>query len=115
MLKTVSAFAAVLVASTLVVPTVSSAMDSDSVRVSYADLNLTADSGQQLLQHRIVRAAKVVCIYDQTRDIGLARETEACRTDAIGRAQPAYEAAVNNARRGTVTVLDAAALIVTAP
>jgi hypothetical protein len=36
------------------------------------------------------------------------------RTDAIDPVQPAYEAAINAARRGTVTVLDAAALIVTA-
>ena len=115
MLRTVTAFAALLVASTLVVPTVSQAMEPNSVRVSYADLNLTSDFGQRTLERRIVRAAKVVCVFDDDRDTNLAIETNACRTGAIADARPAFEAAINNAKRGSVTVLDAAALIVTAP
>lgn len=39
MLKAIPAFAALLTASVLVVPTVSQAAESNSVRVSYADLN----------------------------------------------------------------------------
>jgi UrcA family protein len=115
MLRTVTAFAALLVASTLVVPTVSQAMEANSARVSYADLNLTSDLGKRTLERRIVRAAKVVCVYDDGRDQDLTIETNACRSGAIADARPAFEAAVNNARRGSVTVLDAAALIVTAP
>ncbi len=115
MLRTVTAFAALLVASTLVVPTVSQAMEANSVRVSYADLNLTSGDDQRTLEHRIVRAAKIVCVFDDSRDQDLATETNACRSDAIASAQPAFEAAINNAKRGSVTVLDAAALIVTAP
>lgn len=114
MLKTVTAFAAVLVASTLVVPTVSHALESNSMRVSYADLNLASDAGQRTLGRRIVYAAKVVCVIEDSREISLSTETNACRGDAVTRARPAYVAAVNAARRGTVTVLDAAALIVTA-
>ena len=114
MLKTITAFAAVIVATTLVLPTVGQAAEANSVRVPYADLNLASAPGQQTLQHRIVRAARIVCVYDDGKDIDLAIETDACRTDAVASAQPAFEAAVNSARRGSVTVLDAAALIVTA-
>jgi UrcA family protein len=114
MLKTITAFAAVLVASSLVLPTVSQAAESNSVRVTYADLNLTSDSGQQILEHRIVRAARIVCVYDDGRDLDLAIDTNACRSDAVASAQPAYAAAVSAARRGSATVLSAASLIVTA-
>ena len=115
MLKTITAFAAVLAASSLVLPTVSQAAESNSVRVTYADLNLATDFGQHSLEHRIVRAARIVCVYDDGRDVALNIETNACRSDAIARVQPAYAAAVNSARRGTVTVVGAASLIVTAP
>ncbi len=114
MQKTITAFAAVFVATSLVLPTVSQAAEPNSVRVSYADLNLASAPGQQILEHRIVRAAKIVCIYDDGKDVDLALETNACRSDAIAGARPAYAAAVNAARRGSVTVMDAAALIVTA-
>jgi UrcA family protein len=114
MLKAITAFAAVFVASSLVLPTISQAAESNSVRVSYADLNLASDPGQRTLEHRIVRAAKIVCVYDDGKDVDLAIETNACRSDAVARVQPAYAAAVNAARRGSVTVMDAAALIVTA-
>jgi UrcA family protein len=115
MLKAVTAFAAVLVASSLVLPTVGQAAESNSVRVTYADLDLASDTGQRSLEHRIVRAAKIVCVYDDGKDTDLTIETNACRSDAVASAQPAYAAAVNAARRGTVTVAGAASLIVTAP
>ena len=115
MLKTITAFAAVIAATTLVLPTVAQAAEPNSVRVTYADLNLASQLGQQTLQHRIVRAARIVCVYDDGRDVDLNIETNACRSDAIARTQPDYAAAVNSARRGSVTVLDAASLIVTAP
>lgn len=115
MQKTITAFAAVLTATSLVLPTVSQAAESNSVRVTYADLNLASAPGQRILEHRIIRAAQIVCVYDPGKDVDLAVETHACRSDAIAGAQPAYAAAVNAARRGSVTVMDAASLIVTAP
>jgi UrcA family protein len=114
MQKTITAFAAVLIASSLVLPTVSQAAESNSVRVTYVDLDLASDSGQRTLEHRIVRAARIVCVYDDGKDVDLNFETTACRNHAVAGAQPAYAAAVNAARRGSVTVMDAAALIVTA-
>ena len=116
MLKPFLAAAAVLVASALVVPTVSQAATSNSTTVSYADLNLASVAGQKSLQRRIAYGARIVCEIEDSRELALGAATRLCRGDAIEGARPAYEAAVAAAnRRGTVEVLDAATLIVTAP
>jgi UrcA family protein len=120
MWKTITAVAALVIASALVLPTVSlaeefnSADQINSVAVSYADLNLTSKPGQFSLQRRMKNAARDVCVYEDSRDIQFASQVNGCRNSAISRAQPAYEAAVAAARRGSVTVIDAAALVVTA-
>ena len=114
MLKTLSALAAVLAATAFVAPTVSHAAAPESVRVSYADLNLGSDSGQQVLKRRIDHAAKTVCLVGEWRNLALVRATEQCRDETIASTEPAFDAAVQAARRGTVTVLDGAALIITA-
>lgn len=114
MLKTVSALTALAAASVLILPTVSQAEELNSVRVSYADLNLGSDVGQQVLHRRIVEAARTVCVIEDSRELALANATKACRSDAIARAQPAYEMALAAARHGIVTVGAGAALIVTA-
>jgi UrcA family protein len=113
MLKTLSALAALAVASALVAPTVSQAEEPNSVRVSFADLNLASDLGQHTLQRRITGAARSVCVIEDSRELALARATNACRRNAAASARPAYEAAVASAtHHGTVTILDTAALIV---
>lgn len=115
MLKAITALGAVVVAATLVTPTVSQAAESNSVRVSYADLDLASQPGQYSLQRRIKFAARVVCIIEDSRQMELASATNLCRGEAIEGARPAYEAAVAAAmRHPTVTVGEAAALIVTA-
>ena len=121
MIKLMIAFAAALVGSALVLPTVSqaqafdSADEPNSVVVSYADLNLAALPAQATLKRRIVNAAHEVCVYDETADIAFSRLVRACRNGAVAQAEPAYRAAIAAARHGTVTVTDAASLIVTAP
>ncbi len=115
MLKPITAFAALVVASALVVPTVSQAEDTNSVRVSYADLDLASGGGQQTLQVRIAGAAHTVCVWDDTKELQLEKEIKVCRGDAIASAQPAYDAAVAAARHGTVIIGAGAALTVTAP
>jgi UrcA family protein len=112
MLKTLPALAAVVVAAALVVPTVSLAAQTSSVRVSYADLNLVSPVARHTLQQRIVYAARVVCEIEDSRELALQTETEGCRSDAVERARPAYEAAIGAALRPSVTV--GASLIVTA-
>ena len=113
MLKTLPALAALLVASALVLPTVSQAAEQDSVRVSYADLNLASDFGEQRLQGRIAFAAGVVCGPADHRDVPFLQTIGECRNATIADAQPAYDAAVRAARHGEVEILGAA-LIVTA-
>ncbi|HEY6049389.1 MAG TPA: UrcA family protein [Sphingomicrobium sp.] len=114
MLKAIPALAALAVATVLVTPTVSQAAESDSFRVSYADLNLASNAGQQTLQRRIAHGARVVCVIEDSRELALSTATNICRSDAVARARPAYEAAVASARQGMVTVGAAAALIVSA-
>jgi UrcA family protein len=114
MLKTFPALAALLVASAFVAPTVSQAADTNSVRVSYADLNLASDSGRDSLQSRIAFAAETVCGPADHRDVPFTQDVRECRVNTIADAQPAFQAAVNSARHGTVEVLDGAALIITA-
>ena len=46
MFKTIPALAALAISTALVVPTVSQAAERNSVRVSYADLNLRTDFGR---------------------------------------------------------------------
>ena len=115
MFKTVTAAAAVLMTAALVLPTVSHAQDVKSVKVSYADLNLSSAPGEQKLQRRIAVAARVVCDLGETsRELDFANATKTCRAATIADVQPAYDAAVASARRGTVTVGEAAALILSA-
>ncbi len=115
MLKPVSAIAAVLLASALLVPTVSHAEDARSATISYADLNLADVAGRATLASRIAGAASNLCDTDaDQRELELFQFTRTCRLGAIANAQPAYDAAVAAARRGTVTVLSGATLSVTA-
>jgi len=106
--------AALTVAAVLVVPTVSQAADTNSMVVSYADLNLASQAGTQVLDRRIASAAEAVCGYQESLQFALVTATKACRKDAIEATRPAYEAAVTAARHGTVIVGGAAALTVTA-
>ena len=114
MSKTLPALAAIAAASMLVVPTISNAADSDSIRISYADLNLISTPDQLRLQHRIASAAEIVCGVADHRDIAFGQAVGQCRKATIADAQPAFQAAVAASRHPSVTVLEAAALIVTA-
>ena len=114
MLKTIPAIAAVVLASALVIPTVSQAAENSSVRVSYADLNLAVAPGQQVLQQRIGVAARLVCEYEDSRQLDLTGAINFCRSDAVRGAQPAFQAAVAAAQHPSVTVLESAAIVVSA-
>jgi UrcA family protein len=115
MLKTLPALAALAVAGAFVVPTVSSAAETNSVRVSYADLNLATTIGQHRLERRIAGAARIVCVIEDTHELALAAATQDCRNTAISDAQPQVNAAIAAARRGSVTVLEGSAVVVTLP
>lgn len=112
MLKTLPALAALAMASALVIPTVSNAAEKASVRVSYADLNLTTGTGRTKLQHRVAFAARLVCDTASPLDLKFEREVQGCRSGAIAAAQPAVDAAIGKALHPSVEVLDGAALII---
>ena len=114
MLKPLLAIAALATASALLVPTASQAATANSYRISYADLNLASDNGRQTFERRIAFGARVVCEIEDSRELALAAATNACRSDAIGGVQPAFEAAVAAARRGIVEV-GASVLIISVP
>lgn len=112
MMKAIPAFAALLTASVLVVPTVSQAAQSNSVRVSYADLNLASQAGASILEKRIQSAARSVCEIEDSRELELARAAGECREDAIAGAQPAFNSALAAARNPSVTVLEATIAVI---
>lgn len=114
MVKQLIIIAAAVVASALIVPTVSQAADRSSVRVSYADLNLATGFGQNKLQRRIAYASQTVCDTGFPLDLSFMRAVNDCREATIADAQPAFEAAVASARHPSVEVIGAAAIIVTA-
>ena len=105
MTKAIPAFGALVIAVALIVPTVSQAAQTNSVRVSYADLNLASPTGANVLEKRIASAARVVCEMEDSREIALATATNICRNQAISDAQPAFNAALASARSPSVTVL----------
>ena len=105
MMKAIPAFAALVMASALIVPTVSQAARVNTVLVSYADLNLASDTGANVLEKRIASAAKTVCEIEDSRELALAQATLFCRTKAISDAQPAFTAALLSARNPSVTVV----------
>lgn len=111
MLKTLPALAALAVAAVVLTPTVGQAAERESVRVSYADLNLATDIGKTRLQRRIAFAASAVCDTTDGLDLNLARAVGECRQGAITDAQPAVAAAIAKARRGTVEVLEASLIV----
>ena len=121
MFKPMTAFAAFITAAALVLPTVSQAREfssadqSNSMAVSYADLNLASAPAQETLKRRIAGAARDVCVYEDSRDIGREGLINSCRSGAIASAESGYQAAVSAARHGSVTVISGASLIVTAP
>ena len=100
-------------ASVAALPTAAQAQDANSMRVSYVDLNLASSPGQANLQRRIADAARTVCGIEDSRELALWFSAHDCRRDAVERARPAYEAAVASYRRGIVSVVDSAALVVT--
>jgi UrcA family protein len=113
MLKTIPALAALGVSAMLLVPTATQAQDLPTARVSYADLDLASDVGQHSLIRRMTYAADQLCGVGKWKQIGLVADASACSKDTLAGAQPAYEQAVASARRGTVIVGGAAALIIT--
>lgn len=123
MYKAILAFAAVVAASALLVPTISqaatgpSASDEETVSASvlYADLNLARQHDVDALRGRINYAARTVCGRPFSFEVFVSTGRRQCIDGAVASAQPAFDSLVNSARHGVVTVGYGAALIVSAP
>jgi UrcA family protein len=122
MLKALVALGAVAAAAVLLIPTAvfaspANASEAEFVHASvqYGDLNLSQPSGVYRLERRISYTAEKLCGSPASLDIQFNTVSRNCISGAVASAQPALDALVGNARRGTVTVTYGAALIMTAP
>lgn len=68
-----------------------------TIEVRYADLNLSAPSGAQLLKARVERAAKRICEAHGDRSLATELDARNCTRVAIARAMPQVELALANA------------------
>jgi UrcA family protein len=123
MLKAISALGAIAVAAVLLIPTASIASPASatddaehvSATVYYADLNLAHASGAYALKRRVNYAAETLCGTPASLELQFNTVSRRCISGAVASAQPAVDAALAAARRGTVTVTYGAALTLTAP
>lgn len=68
-----------------------------SIRVSYADLNLSTDLGKKTLDRRVDAAAKAVCDFDPyERDLSRVLISAHCTRAAVSQARVAMAAAKAN-------------------
>ena len=114
MSKTLPVIGALLCAGTLILPTVGHATEVNSARVVYSDLNLASAEGQSALHGRVDFAADQLCGVGRWKGLGIQDEASACSQDAVASAQPAVSAVIGASLHGSVTVLDGAALIISA-
>jgi UrcA family protein len=123
MLKALSLVGALALASALLLPTASLARTANiagddalqTAWVSYSDLDLSSLRGANVLQARIKNAAQQVCGTARPVELDAIKANRLCSDGAIASAKPAFDQAIAAAHRGSVTVIEGSALIVTAP
>lgn len=69
-----------------------------SVRVSYADLDLTQKAGRATLEARVTRAVSRLCKMPAASDLGAMSRYRDCRKDAWTGARPQMAAVYEGAR-----------------
>lgn len=72
-----------------------------SVRVAYADLNLTSAGGVKLLDRRIADAVRRICGAPTQIDLSAARGARNCARDVMATTRPQIDRALASARNGT--------------
>lgn len=88
---------AAVIAAALVAAAPAIAEGAKSVKVSYADLNLSSALGKTALDRRVARAADRVCRVGHERDLMLEAAAKRCAADARESTQPAIELAYRKA------------------
>ena len=71
-----------------------------SVEVRHGDLDLTSAAGVARLDRRIKAAAARACGSYDERDLRMAAEARACRSETIAQARPKVDLAIAQARGG---------------
>jgi UrcA family protein len=90
--KLISLFAAVVIVGAAIVPA-SADTPAQSVRVSYADLDLTRVEGVTTLTVRLEKAIDKVCgRIDASRPLNTYRTVKTCRIDAMNKAIASIDA-----------------------
>lgn len=87
---------AALAAMTLAMPA-SAAQQQGSATVSYADLNLSSETGRATLERRLGKAARTACAAQPTRILSLEAAGKRCMKQAIADARPAVDAVLARA------------------
>ena len=82
------------------------AQGSETIAVSYADLNLASDVGRNVLDRRIASAAGQLCGQALLADLGDSAAVRACLDATIASVQPQRDAVLGN-RYGTVQISQA--------
>ncbi|WP_120076224.1 UrcA family protein [Aurantiacibacter odishensis] len=82
-------------------PTMASAEDTQSVRVTYDDLDLSTQNGIEELERRIDRAARQICGNAERTGTHLRnREARACVAETKERINEQFAQVVDSAQRG---------------
>jgi len=104
MLSNLARAAAIAAALIAAVPAV--AGGAKSVKVSYADLNLSSASGRTLFAERIEDAVERVCGSPFQRDLSMAAEARRCATATRELTAPAIQLAHRNAANRQLAARD---------
>jgi UrcA family protein len=94
----ISALAACLFCAAAAPAFAQDAADDVQLKVSYADLDLTAQAGLSVLDHRIAIAVKQVCGDADMRNVVEWKAMKACRNQAQQTAQSTRDAALASVR-----------------
>jgi UrcA family protein len=104
MLSNLARAAAIAAALIAAVPAIASG--AKSVKVSYADLNLTSSTDKARFERRIARAADRVCGVELGRDVQLQAATKRCAAETRESLRPAIQLAHRNAANRQLAARD---------
>lgn len=85
-------------------------LDAPTARVSYSDLNLRTEAGVHALEARVRRAATMICMEPQIRELPRVVNRRNCFNTAMTRAEEDIHRAAS--QFGTVTVAGGAPILV---
>lgn len=97
---------AAAIAAVLVFAAPAAADGAKSVKVSYADLNLSSAAGRDALDRRVARTAERICGVALESDLAMQMAAKRCAANARESARPAIELAHRNAANRQLAARD---------